>query len=374
MKNKIISVTTKVITTVLSIITALLLILAVYNFFSVKVLKKDYSNIFGYTFFEVISGSMSPTIEKWDVILLKLDTEYEVGDIVSFKSDGAYITHRIVEKHGDTFVTKGDFNNTVDNPITKDMIAGKVVKTFSGLGAWVKVFTTPKIMVGFIISLFMIGYTIKQFKNKEEIDSRDDKFKLEGGVVMDKIKNSKSFRIKLLILLFLLVSLIILVPYTLSRFKTEARTEVPMDIAFFIVNDTYTREEITLLDMEPGDTNSYTFSVANTDGSERTEVNMTYEVEVLATTNLPLEYSLFIINSGIDQNIVNSSSIISDDDGTYFKLLTTSTRTFTFSANATDNYKLTVNFPSEFKNFKYQGVAENIEIRVKARQILDSDN
>ncbi|MBR1385918.1 MAG: signal peptidase I [Bacilli bacterium] len=373
MKNKIISITTRVITTVLSIITALLLILAVYNFFSVKILKKDYSNIFGYTFFEVISGSMSPTIEKWDVILLKLDNEeYEVGDIISYKSDEAYITHRIVEKNGKTYVTKGDFNNTVDNPITEDKIVGKVVKTFSGVGAWIKVITTPRIIFSVVISLALLGYTIKMFKKQEK--DIDDKFKLEGSVVMEKIKNSTSLKIKLCILAILLLLLIVLVPYTLSRFKTEARTDVPIDIAFFLVNDTYTHQEITLTDMEPGDINSYTFSVSNTDGENRTEVNMTYEVEVLATTNLPLEYGLYIINSGIDQNFVSSNEVITDDDGTFFRLLKTSTRSFTFDADTTDNYKLTVKFPSEFRNFKYQDVAENIEIRIKAKQVLDGDN
>ncbi len=373
MKNKIINIATKVITTVLSIITALLLILSAYNFFSVKILNKDYSNIFGYTFFEVISGSMSPTIEKWDVILLKLDNEeYEVGDIISYKNDGAYITHRIVEKKGKTYVTKGDFNNTVDNPITEDKIAGKVVKTFSGVGVWIKVFTSPKIIFSMVISLMLLGYTINMFKKQEK--ENEKKFRLEGSVVMEKIKKSTSLKIKLCILAILLIFLLVLIPYTLSRFKTEARTDVPIDIAFFLVNDTYTHEEITLTDMEPGDENSYTFSVSNTDGENRTEVNMSYNVEVLTTTNLPLEYELFIINSGVDQNIVNSNEVITDDDGTFFKLLKTSNRNFTFDADTTDSYKLTVKFPSEFRNFKYQGVAENIEIRVNGKQLLDSDN
>lgn len=372
MNKKITRIIAKVITTILSIITFLLMLLAAYNFFSIKILRKDYANIFGYTFFEVVSGSMTPEIEKWDLIVVKIDSEYEVGDIISYKSGDAFITHRIVEKNGDTYITKGDANNTIDNPINKDAIIGKVIKVHRNLAAWIKVFTTPRIMVGGTISILLLIYTITLFK-KDEANKLKEVPKIGKEEAMEKIKNNSRLKMELCIFLILLIALIFLIPYTLSRFKTEARGDAVMEIAFFIANDEYTHQSITLTDMQPGDQYSYTFSVANFDDDDRAEVNLSYNVEVVSTTNLPLVYELYLTNSG-DVPIASTDEITEDEDGTYFKTLKTSSRNFNYNNNYIDYYKLTVKFPIEFKNFKYQGVAENIEIRVNAKQKLSSDN
>ncbi len=373
MKNKIINIVTKVITSILGIVTFLLMIYAAYNFFSIKILKKDYTSVFGYTFFEVISGSMSPTIEKWDLILIKQKDNYEVGDVVSFYNDGAYITHRIVEKNNETYITKGDANNTVDSPITKDKIAGKVVKVFGGFAAWIKVFTTPKVAIMCLMSIILLCYTFSLFKKEGESKIKEA-MKIEKSEAMEKIKNNTRLKLELCIFFILLISLVFLIPYTLSRFKSEARGDAGIDVAFFIAKDEYQRDEITLTDMKPGDEYSYTFTVSNFQGSDRAEVNLSYNIEVTTTTNLPMVYELYITNSGTDSPIVSTDQIITDDDDTYFKKMITSSRNFDFRSNYTDSYKLTVKFPAEYKTFRYQGVAENVEIKVIAKQLLDSDN
>ncbi len=376
MKTKGFKIISKVITVMLSIITFLLMLLAAYNFFSVKILKKDYSNLFGYTFFEVVSGSMSPAIEKWDLIIVDLDSEYKVGDIISYKKDGVYITHRIIEINKNTIITKGDANNTIDNPITKDMVAGKVVKIYSGGATWIKVFTTPKVIVGSIISLILIIYTMSLFKqedkkNKDEINELD---RLEAGDIMQKIKDNSKLKVKLCILFILLIMLALLIPYTLSRFRTEASADATMDVAFFITKDSYEHKEILLNEMKPGDTYSYNFSVSNFKDGQRSEVNLIYDVEVVATTNLPFEYKLYMTNSGSDVSVVSEEEITEDADGTYFKTLKATSRVHDFNNDYIDYYKLVITFPSEFNNFKYQDVAENIEIRINSKQVLDSDN
>ena len=131
----------KILTVLFAIFTLSIMSLAIYNFVSVKILNKDYPNIFGYTFFEIVSGSMSPTIEKGDMIIVKIDTNYKVGDIVSFKDNDSIITHRIIEKNDNYYVTQGDANNVADNPIKEEQIIGKTVKTFSQAFIIAKVFS-----------------------------------------------------------------------------------------------------------------------------------------------------------------------------------------------------------------------------------------
>ena len=362
---KVKKIISKVLTGFLIVFTFLIMSLAIYNFVSVKILHKDYPNLFGYTFFEIVSGSMSPTIEKGDMILVKLDTDYKVGDIISFKEDDSVITHRIVEIKENSYVTKGDSNNTLDNPITKDRIIGKTVKIVSKAFILAKVITTPKVMFMCLITITLMIWCAASFKN----EVKKEKIKADGRIdIMDIIRKNNRLKIEIIIFLILLVMLCFLIPFTFSRFRTEARGDANIDIAFYLLNDTYTHQNITLEEMKPGDEKSYTFSVSNTDGTHRSEVTLDYEVFIRATTNLPLTYELYEIVSGVDTNVIFSSENVTDDDGTYFKEIKTSSNTFEYDTDNTKLYKLTIKYPSQEKSHELQGICESIEINILSKQ------
>lgn len=105
----------------------LLVSLCAYTFFTVDIMKKDYANVFGYTYFTVSTGSMSGTIEVNDVIFVKITDKAIVGDIITFKNKkGEIITHRVIQKLADTYITQGDVNNVADDPVPKEDVIGKV--------------------------------------------------------------------------------------------------------------------------------------------------------------------------------------------------------------------------------------------------------
>lgn len=105
----------------------LLVLLCIYTFIVTDLLKKDYVNVFGYTYFVVATGSMSGTIEVDDVIFVKITKDVKTNEIITYKNkDGDIITHRLVNKNGNTYITKGDVNNAVDDAVTRDQIIGKV--------------------------------------------------------------------------------------------------------------------------------------------------------------------------------------------------------------------------------------------------------
>lgn len=54
------------------IVIVITVILVLFNFFQITICNKKYSNFFGYTFFEITTGSMKGTIEIQDVILVKI--------------------------------------------------------------------------------------------------------------------------------------------------------------------------------------------------------------------------------------------------------------------------------------------------------------
>ncbi len=83
---------------------------------------------FGIEALIVKSNSMSPIFSKNDIIIIKEQNEYKVGDIVAYNNNGEIITHRIIEKNGNEFYTKGDNNNAKDkSPICINDIKGKVI-------------------------------------------------------------------------------------------------------------------------------------------------------------------------------------------------------------------------------------------------------
>ena len=53
--------------------------------------------------------------------------EFKEKDIVTYKKDNKYVTHRIIKIEGDKVITKGDANNVEDPPINKKDIIGKYV-------------------------------------------------------------------------------------------------------------------------------------------------------------------------------------------------------------------------------------------------------
>lgn len=154
-----------------TILVILFIILAIIIFVKAKTLLNgnNYFEMFGYSIFEVATGSMEPAISKNDIIITKKTNTYEINDIITFAKDKNYITHRILSKNNGTYITKGDANNTSDDPITSDVIIGKVIKIYPNLGIWKEVFSSPKILAIIFITLviFDIAFSYEPKNNKK---------------------------------------------------------------------------------------------------------------------------------------------------------------------------------------------------------------
>ena len=103
----------KYIVNTLTVILLILLTIVVYGKCSVSFGNKLYPDYFGYTLFEVVSGSMEPTLYINDVVLVKIQKEkIEKDDIITFMYNNDFITHRVLLVDGDTITVKGDNNST----------------------------------------------------------------------------------------------------------------------------------------------------------------------------------------------------------------------------------------------------------------------
>ena len=69
--NKVIKTIEKIIVDLIIVVLAIIAILAILGFCQVNIQKKQYINIFGYSVLSAETGSMSPTIEKGDIVISK---------------------------------------------------------------------------------------------------------------------------------------------------------------------------------------------------------------------------------------------------------------------------------------------------------------
>ncbi len=143
----------------IDILTLLLVVILVILFFcyaQLKIFHKEYINFCGHTIFQVITGSMEDTIKIDDIVIVKLTKDVKKDDIITFKMGNDFVTHRIVDIKENSIITKGDANNTIDDPITKDEIVGKVVFIISNVAVWVKVLKTPEVIIAILVSIIAV--------------------------------------------------------------------------------------------------------------------------------------------------------------------------------------------------------------------------
>ena len=168
-KKKISEKLINIILNIFIVIFGIILLFSIYNKVQVSIFGKDYSDFFGYTIFEVQTGSMKPEINPGDWILVKSSKNVKLDDIITYKQDGEFITHRVIGVYNDTYVTKGDANNSKDDPIDKKQIVGEVIKILPNYGILKKTILNPFVLAAIIITILISNYVLKT--NKKEIKS-----------------------------------------------------------------------------------------------------------------------------------------------------------------------------------------------------------
>lgn len=77
----------------------------------------------------ILSGSMKPTIDIGTIIYIE-NKEPDESDIITYKlEENTLVTHRVIKKLEDGYITKGDANDAVDQDLVlKENVVGRVTK------------------------------------------------------------------------------------------------------------------------------------------------------------------------------------------------------------------------------------------------------
>lgn len=205
-------------------------------------------------------------------------------------------------------------------------------------------------------------------------------------------------RIKLLIALTILLVLYKIIFSSYSLYESEASSNAEIDVAFYLLEDQYQTKTISLKDMLPGDTQYYKFSIANfyVDDSGKeviSETDMKCDLKLRTTTNLPLEYELYIDQDTDSPTLVNRLDTEElekgrwDEYNTIFKYLVNKNETdekkqegitdsieFSYETPLSRTYVMKVTFPeTECKSYEFENIMECIEISIDSHQIINDD-
>lgn len=109
----------------------------------------------------VQSGSMEPTFYKGDLLFVKEQSDYNVGDIVVYQTESILVVHRIISLDGGTVITQGDANNAPDEPFSITHIKGSVVGRVPGVGHAIDFLKTPLgilLLIGCAVTLTELSF------------------------------------------------------------------------------------------------------------------------------------------------------------------------------------------------------------------------
>lgn len=135
----------------------------------------------------VQTGSMEPTIPVGSLVITRHASDYQIGDVVTYKLGGNFVTHRVVAKTNGTYQTKGDANNSPDGGLVlPSAIAGKAFISLPYVGKFISFVKTP---LGFSLlivlpALFVVIQEIMAI-GKELAKMEATKLKLQPAFVTD---------------------------------------------------------------------------------------------------------------------------------------------------------------------------------------------
>lgn len=144
---------------------------------------------FGYGMSVVLSGSMEPTLSVGDLLVVRAQRSYEVGDMVVYQSGRTPVVHRIVSAEDDTFTTRGDANNTNDAPIPATAVKGRVILTIPKVGSLLWTLKSPAAMIAMLaVAILLVEGSF--YSQKAEKEKEKEKIKDEIRALMEELKEN----------------------------------------------------------------------------------------------------------------------------------------------------------------------------------------
>ncbi len=187
--------------------------------------------------------------------------------------------------------------------------------------------------------------------------------------------NKRDFALYLFFSILLIVTLVSFgrMNFTQARYESDVSVDIEPTLAFFIVDVSNTTGHIKLDGIIPRATPYlFTFQVSNFTATEHAEVDLTYSIEIVTTTNMELNFKIYKGND-MTTDQIDSDTISADDYGMYFRhLVINDASTMDYDEDETDTYTLWVEYPTTnmVDPDAHAGVIDLVDIVINAEQVV----
>lgn len=184
------------------------------------------------------------------------------------------------------------------------------------------------------------------------------------------MKLEKKSRIKLIIVLITSTIIVFGTGITYSLFTSDTGGVLNQKIAKFVFDAKKTDLiELPVNDLYPGQSVDYTFQVANTMESKKSEVTISYQMILKTYHFMPLDIKLYKIVDGKDELILTCVETISRNENNEI-LCNTATQRMAHSEEVLDEYKLNITFPEQYNSESYSELVDFIDLEIKSWQTI----
>ena len=197
---------------------------------------------------------------------------------------------------------------------------------------------------------------------------------------MTKTKEIQIYKLRFIIFMLLFTCLLIfflmLMRRTLSIYVSEANIEIKSNYAAYIFEAEHLEFNLETDGIIPSDTPYvYQFTVSNFNDIRKSDVDLSYQISIRTTTNMPLTYRLYYeknYNEVGSENIIDHTRQIQDEDGAWYHQMTVDdVYTMPYTENTTHTFYLVIDFPLRYSSsIMYEGMMDNIEILLDSKQIV----
>lgn len=141
------------------------------------------------------------------------------------------------------------------------------------------------------------------------------------------------------------------------------------NIAKFVFNtEELDNIELPLVDLKPGFNSEFLFSIKNSLEESISDVTLEYQLIIKTFQLVPLKINLYKVEDEESHLISTCDNTSSRDADTNEVICNTEVMTLKHSETNLDNYKITVEFPSEYNDEIYANLVDYINIEAKSWQ------
>ena len=174
---------------------------------------------------------------------------------------------------------------------------------------------------------------------------------------------------KILIALFISIIMFLAAGVTYSMFHSETELEsVNSNIASFVFNDESLGQiDVNIDNLYPGNELEYQFYISNNKNNKISDTKIMYQLTIKTYHFIPLNISLYKI-------VNNSDILVGVCDETYSRnsnnelVCNMPIEELDKENKKQNNYKLKVEFPSEYSGVEYSNLADFIRLEIKSYQ------